>query len=90
MALCNARYYYLLVDIGAIGSASDGGTFAASGMKDALYNGPGKKLGDVRDVIDVAAKIFRRFSSPTFLPGPQGVIFSKTSCDRKFSGENFL
>ena len=39
MALCSARYSYLLVDIGAIGSASDGGTFAASGMKDALYNG---------------------------------------------------
>ncbi len=39
MALCSARYSYLLVNIGAIGSASDGGIFEQCGMKDALYNG---------------------------------------------------
>ena len=39
MALCSARYSFLLVNIGAIGSASDGGTFEKSGMKDSLYNG---------------------------------------------------
>ena len=38
MALCSARYSYLLVNIGAVGSASDGGIFERSGMKDAFYN----------------------------------------------------
>ena len=37
MAFSSARYPYLLLDIGAIGSASDEGTFEASGIKDALY-----------------------------------------------------
>ena len=39
MALCSVRYSYLLVNIGAIGSASDRGTFTACGMKSALYDG---------------------------------------------------
>ena len=39
MALCSARYLYLMVNVGAIGSASDGGIFERSGMKDTLYNG---------------------------------------------------
>ena len=39
MALCSARYLYLMVNIGAIGSASDGGIFERSGSKDALYSG---------------------------------------------------
>ncbi len=39
MALCSARYSYLLVNIGAAGSEGDGGIFDASGMKSAIYNG---------------------------------------------------
>ena len=39
MALCSARYLYLLVNIGAVGSESDGGIFKACGMKSAIYNG---------------------------------------------------
>ena len=39
MAFCSARYLYLLVDIGDVGSASDGGIFSKSGIKVALYNG---------------------------------------------------
>ncbi|XP_046860906.1 protein ALP1-like [Xenia sp. Carnegie-2017] len=39
MAVCSAHYSYLLVNIGAIGSSSDGGVFERCGMKDALYNG---------------------------------------------------
>ena len=39
MVLCSAQYLYLMVNIGAIGSASDGGIFEWSGMKGAVYNG---------------------------------------------------
>ena len=38
IALCSARYSHLLVNIGAIGSASDGGIFERCGMKNVLYN----------------------------------------------------
>ena len=39
MSLCSARYLYLMVNIGAIGSASDGSIFERSGIKNALYSG---------------------------------------------------
>ena len=38
MALCSARYSYLMVNIGSVGSASDGGIFERSGMKNAINN----------------------------------------------------
>ena len=38
MAVCSARYSYLMVNIGSVGSASDGGIFERSGMKNAIYN----------------------------------------------------
>ena len=38
MAMCSAWYSYLMVNIGAVGSASDGGIFERSGMKDGIYS----------------------------------------------------
>ena len=38
MAVCSAWYSYLVVNIGSLGSASDGGIFEKSGMKNAIYN----------------------------------------------------
>ena len=36
MTICSARYLYLMVTIGAIGSSSDGGIFERPGMKGAF------------------------------------------------------
>ena len=38
MAVCSARYSYLMVNIGSVGSASVGGIVERSGMKNAIYN----------------------------------------------------
>ena len=55
----------MLLDIGAIRSASDGGTFTVSGMKSAICNGslqlPGRKSNTAKNAAKDVRDVFKTF-----------------------------